>query len=123
MTFLGTLPAAGYGPGVGGVSHVEMLILYKVGLTKARDAESSPRVSEAWTSNFSVGCSVGVRAGSLGHHSEHGVLCLVVLAGSFHVRLVPIIVGCGMLVGRSVAMGLLQGPGRLLRLLSGHGNR
>ena len=55
-------PAAGADLGVGGVSFVEMLILYELWAGERLVSEKSfPRVPEARAPNFSVGCSVGSR--------------------------------------------------------------
>ena len=58
--FLGTLhwPTGAVDFGVGGVSFVEMLILYELWAGERLCLESAtPQASEGWTSNFSVGCS------------------------------------------------------------------
>ena len=65
VAFLWSLhwPAAGANLYLGGVSFVEVLILYELwaGVVRACLGESCPLVLEARTPNFSVGCSVWSR--------------------------------------------------------------
>ena len=58
LLFLGSLhwPVGGADLAVGGVSYVELLILYELWA-----GEGTPSVSQAWASNFNVGCSVWSR--------------------------------------------------------------
>ena len=60
VSFLGSLhwPAHGGDLGVGGVSYVELLILYELWAGERLVLEKGPSsVSSAWAPNFSVGCS------------------------------------------------------------------
>ena len=64
VAFIGSLhwPAGGVDLGVGGVSYVELLILYELWAgERLTIGEGSSSVSSAWASNFSVGCSVWSR--------------------------------------------------------------
>ena len=65
VSFLGSLhwPAHGGDLGVGGVSYVELLILYELWAGERLVLEKAhPRYLSAWAPNFSVGCSLLVQA-------------------------------------------------------------
>ena len=60
VSFLGSLhwPVGRMDLGVGGISYVELLILYELWAGERVVLEKAPpKVSSAWASNFSVGCS------------------------------------------------------------------
>ena len=64
LPFLGTLhwPAGGLDLGVGGISYVELLILYELWVGERLSLEKAhPRYLRPGASNFSVGCSVWSR--------------------------------------------------------------
>ena len=109
VAFSGTLhwPPGGLDLGVGGISSVELLILYELW---AGSGEGSSSLSSARASNSSVGCSVW---------SRHWYLALL----SFHwchdeISLLAVIVDFVILCGRSVVMDLPPGHGRVPRSLS-----
>ena len=63
-SFLGTLhwPAGGSDLGVGGISYLELLILYELWAGERLSLEkATPRYLQARAFNFSVGCSVWSR--------------------------------------------------------------
>ena len=63
VAFLGTLhwPAGGSDLGVGGISYVELLILYELWAGEVVFGEGSSSLSSTGASNFSVGCSIWSR--------------------------------------------------------------
>ena len=123
--FLGTLhcPAAAGDLGVGGVSFVELLILYELWAGKRLSLEKAvPR-------HRSVGRPISVSAVPFGPGIDiwrscrffraifRALCCLVVLVGFFLGVLVLTIVVFGTLVGISVVMVLLLGHVKLLLLI------
>ena len=127
VAFLSSLhwPADGADLGCGGVSFVEMLILYELWAGERLVLEKAVPRYRSLGAQFQCrmfrlvqALIFGVRAGSLEPFSGHCVLCLVVLAGLCLAILVLITAGFGTLDGRSVVMVSLLGREHQLRRVS-----
>ena len=114
VSFLGSLhwPAHGGDLGVGGISYVELLILYELWagerlvLEKAHLRYLRPgRLISVSAVPFGPGIDIGRSCRFIGAAMRS--LCLVVLVVSCHALLVLITAGFGILVGRGVVMGSL----------------
>ena len=107
VAFLHSLhwPADGCSLGVGGVSYVELLILYELWAGERLSLEKAhPRY-------LRPGRSISVSAvGLLVHCFGIFGICLLDFGDLFLVILVLITVGCGILGGSGVVMVLLPGP-------------